>query len=564
MPWKKDDVEKHKKGLNAKQKEKWVSVANSVRAECIKNGGNEKDCDAKAIRTANSQIKNNVSMMERITTLKAANSYKAVTKEKDGKTYLVVPVVMIREGVHNGSAGAIFHEKEKLQNSVDSWANKPVTIGHPVNQDGEFVSVNEDGISDNWVVGFVTNTRMEDDKLKSDAWLDVVRLAAISPITLQMVQESEVMEVSVGVFAEEEELVGYWNNEEYRAVANNYVPDHLALLPGETGACSITDGCGIRVNVNKKKGGFKNVKFEVLKELEKQGLAITPIINEASFDDIRDQLWSLMESNLDRNTHSFIEAIYDKYFIYHKREYETNGSDEISSVKEDSLYKQMYSITADDKVELSGDPVKVKKSVSYVTLKKQEQDESRNFSNNNKKKEVEMCEKCPEKVDALIAHKATNYTESDRTWLQELDEDKLDRMIPRTIRANEEKPEKKEVSVEEAWKVVQANSKGLDDYLENLPDGVKTEVKKGLEVFKEQREAVVKKIMDNSGEGVWTEDELGKMDFAVLQKIEKTLSKTSDDDKEGDYSGQGAGGDFGAYSESDIEPYVYETDNKKE
>jgi hypothetical protein len=53
MPWTKDDVEKHKKGLTDKQKETWVKVANSARNRCIEAGGSEKECDASAIRQAN-------------------------------------------------------------------------------------------------------------------------------------------------------------------------------------------------------------------------------------------------------------------------------------------------------------------------------------------------------------------------------------------------------------------------------------------------------------------------------------------------------------------------------
>lgn len=55
MPWKVSDVDSHKKGLTPEQKKKWVKIANSVLASCKKEGG--KDCDAKAIRIANSKFK---------------------------------------------------------------------------------------------------------------------------------------------------------------------------------------------------------------------------------------------------------------------------------------------------------------------------------------------------------------------------------------------------------------------------------------------------------------------------------------------------------------------------
>ncbi len=54
MPWSVSDVDKHKKGLTAEQKKKWVSVANGVLKQCQKDGG--KDCEGKAIRIANSKF----------------------------------------------------------------------------------------------------------------------------------------------------------------------------------------------------------------------------------------------------------------------------------------------------------------------------------------------------------------------------------------------------------------------------------------------------------------------------------------------------------------------------
>ena len=54
IPWTKKDVPKHKKGLTEEQKKKWVEIANSVLKQCKKDGG--KDCEARAIRTANSKV----------------------------------------------------------------------------------------------------------------------------------------------------------------------------------------------------------------------------------------------------------------------------------------------------------------------------------------------------------------------------------------------------------------------------------------------------------------------------------------------------------------------------
>jgi len=54
MPWTVKDVDRHKKGLTATQKKKWVKIANATLKDCLSKGG--KDCDGKAIRVANSKF----------------------------------------------------------------------------------------------------------------------------------------------------------------------------------------------------------------------------------------------------------------------------------------------------------------------------------------------------------------------------------------------------------------------------------------------------------------------------------------------------------------------------
>jgi len=53
MPWNKEDVEKHIKGLNDKQKEVWVRVANGALDRCLKQGRKQEECEVSAIRQAN-------------------------------------------------------------------------------------------------------------------------------------------------------------------------------------------------------------------------------------------------------------------------------------------------------------------------------------------------------------------------------------------------------------------------------------------------------------------------------------------------------------------------------
>jgi hypothetical protein len=57
MPWSTRDVDKHIKGLTPAEKKRWVAIANGVRKSCLKAGGNEKECDARAVRAANARAK---------------------------------------------------------------------------------------------------------------------------------------------------------------------------------------------------------------------------------------------------------------------------------------------------------------------------------------------------------------------------------------------------------------------------------------------------------------------------------------------------------------------------
>ena len=81
MPWSIVDVDKHKKGLDDAQKKKWVTIANKVLEDCLKAGGDQKSCEAKAIKIANSQTASNYQ------TYKASFSYNSRFEKLEGKDY---------------------------------------------------------------------------------------------------------------------------------------------------------------------------------------------------------------------------------------------------------------------------------------------------------------------------------------------------------------------------------------------------------------------------------------------------------------------------------------------
>lgn len=175
-----------------------------------------------------------------------------------GRQFLVVPVNMMTEGVHKGSHGAVFHSIDELGKFPASWNGIPVTIQHPKDPQGNPISANSPDVIDGTTVGRVYHTNVDGDVLKSKAYLDEQRLRQVSPLAAEYIDKGLPLEVSLGMFTEDEPNQGVWRNEQYNAVATNHRPDHLALLPGGRGACSWADGCGIRANEEENENNDMN------------------------------------------------------------------------------------------------------------------------------------------------------------------------------------------------------------------------------------------------------------------------------------------------------------------
>ncbi len=271
MPFSLGDVEKHNKGLSPAKKAQWIAVANSVLAKCIKEGGTDASCAPSAIRQANGVVANFGNSLVSVNLLQSGE-YEVRTVERQGVKYLVVPVTMMVEGVHHGSRGPLLHTIEDLGHFPAAWNGIPLMIDHP-KRDGVNISANDPEVLAK-SVGQVFNTHIEENKLKAEAWFNENSLRNISPETLYDILEHRLLEVSVGVFSDEETVPGNWNGEEYTAIARNHRPDHLAILPGGTGACSVEDGCGIRNN-SKEGGKMDNNAVEMAMESKRKEMGMS-------------------------------------------------------------------------------------------------------------------------------------------------------------------------------------------------------------------------------------------------------------------------------------------------
>lgn len=486
MPWTIEDVDKHKKGLSDKQKKQWVRISNAALRACLKKGGTDETCAPKAIMQANSVL--NVNSGEySVYRNKPDSDYEVTLTTHQERPHYVVPVVMMVEGVHHGSHGPLLHTIDELGKIVLAWNGIPVVIDHPEDDDGTPVSANSPDVIDRRTVGRVYNAQVDGTRLVAEAWLDEEKLNSIAPEILEDITNNKLVEVSVGVFSEEDEGEGDWHGEKYVARAYNYRPDHLAILTEYVGACSCDDGCGLR---NNKQSDMKPSTTEtLLGEVRSKGYAILPIGNyaEAGYKEKLDAVYSALRLLDNEDSYSYLEEMFDTYLIFSK-----------SGKGATKMYKQDYSFES-GKIELTGSPVEVHRKVEYVIN-----------SINNNKKEVKMakeCAACEAKINSLIANSKGKWVEADREFLQTLTEAQLDKMAPIEVEKVVEKIVEKEVQV---------NALTPDE---------KAALAFGQRQLAERRQNMISEIQANTAQGTWPDDVLKKMDDDTLERISKSVHK---------------------------------------
>jgi hypothetical protein len=170
----------------------------------------------------------------------------------NGRDYLVAPMTLIVPGVVPGSEGPLLYPLEELARNYQAWNYMPIVVNHPL-RNGRHVSAREPAILEQSGVGFVFNASL-DGRLRGEGWFDVERTRRVDARVLDRLERGEPLELSTGLYVDEEAapLGAVWNTpggpRPYRAVARNYRPDHLAVLPDQRGACAVDDGCGVLVN----------------------------------------------------------------------------------------------------------------------------------------------------------------------------------------------------------------------------------------------------------------------------------------------------------------------------
>jgi len=372
-----------------------------------------KDNDYKPILFEPAKKETN-NMLQRVT----VNFSSPVRKDKmEGRDYIVVPMVMLTEGVHAGSNGPLYYPPDELSKSVTLWDHKPIIVYHPQVNGGP-VSACDPDILTNRKVGVILHSKYEDGKLKAEAWMEPDRIKVVDSRILDSIENNQKVEVSTGLFTDNEPEEGEWKTETYSAIARNYRPDHLAILPDLKGACSIEDGAGLLQN------------------------------------------------------QVFATNIMDSKVI-----------------------------------------------------------------GNSSRKETLMDDNVKKMVDALIADKASGWTEEDREFLSALPVDKLQKIIGKAktplpslpSEEDDEYKKKKDKEDEEIENSVQT----IEDYINAAPEGMRDVLKSGLAAHNEERAKFIKTITANKA-NVFSEEDLKAKGLQELKAIAVLASQ-----KPVSYRGQG-------------------------
>lgn len=199
------------------------------------------------------------------------SNYTVENRVFKNKNYLIVPTIMIVEGVLNN----IYYSKGEMAYSEKDWEACPVVLNHP--SDGFTAKRVE--VLEQFGLGTLFGTKFEINEkgkgiLKSNVWFDEDVLKKQTPNLYNRVLNGETIEVSTGlrlnlVYADTE-----FNGTKFTWLSSNYVPDHLAILPEDIGACSCKDGCGLRLNagvtpaVESAQDNSYNEKYQDNKEKE--------------------------------------------------------------------------------------------------------------------------------------------------------------------------------------------------------------------------------------------------------------------------------------------------------
>lgn len=463
----------------------------------------------------------------------------------DNQNYLVAPVIMLVEGVHAGNMGPLYYPIDEMKANIELWNGRPVVIDHPM-LNGQPVTANHPQVIEKQGVGQLFNTVFVDGKLKSEVWINIEKAELLSPGLVSLIRTNGQLEVSTGLFMEEELVPGEWNGEQYIGIARNLRADHFALLPGGIGACSWDDGCGVRANEaantsTQNKSRQDSAEREVASvdtklsplDTAMRWLRKTFTDNELSHDDVHQALRNAIREATPDNMSVWLKEVFDNYVVYELEE----RTDGMPSGPE-KLYKRSYMVDTQGVVSLGSDAIEVREESNYVPVVPNTLEQETTAENAVKEdNDVERTAV----VAALVACERTKFTEADTDWLNKLEVCQLEKLqVPEPVATNTQTDPPKETKtdpVETAPKgdpPVEDKIETVESYLENAPPEIQQTLNRAIAREKRNTDVLVKELLANK-RNKFTEEKLRSMSIEDLEGLTELANITVD------FSGAGGG-----------------------
>jgi hypothetical protein len=158
----------------------------------------------------------------------------------EARGILKVPIVLAKEMIYHYDDYDAFRPRDELEAIAPFIKGVPVTRGHPP----ELIVTDREE-----VMGWAVDAEFEDDELR--AVLEISDKSLIADI-----QAGKLRGVSPGHFSRlDQSSSGEYEGTHYNVTQRDMFIDHIAIV--EEGRCSVTDGCGIVVDVEIEDKGSK-------------------------------------------------------------------------------------------------------------------------------------------------------------------------------------------------------------------------------------------------------------------------------------------------------------------
>jgi len=360
---------------------------------------------------------------------KANLSGRVRVEERQNRRYLVSNVIMVVEGVLNN----VLYPADELRTFPEAWDGRPLPLSHPVDSNGNLISANSRDVIDAYSVGQVFNVQYNegtDSKpgtLVGEAWIDSAKLEDLATNKnskalklLAKLEADEPIEISTGLFVEEEVKSGVFNGKTYETIARNHRPDHLAILVDEVGACSVEDGCGM---MRANKSGITGAISKIVDRAKEFAL------NAFTDNDLRNALGDALRQKMSNTpgTYSYVRDIGgeagNRFVVYDAEWINDEGK------REDGVFRRNFSLSG-DQITLADSQERVVKQTNYVPQAPQAPEGSSpraNAENQIKGEEDQM--KIKQLVAAVIACNSNPFGAESEETLMKMSEAQLTPLI---------------------------------------------------------------------------------------------------------------------------------------